>query len=143
MKVFHPWLALPLVCLGVMPVAAAGADTVTLAERDAIIQQVTQATAAELKLPATQLRLAAEPPRRAGDWVFVTGRLKNAAGQRFDYAGTPLHTAAQSGGVSSLCAALLRRDGDGWQLVDIAVGPTDVAWEPWAATHKAPAGLFQ
>ena len=143
MKVFHPWLALPLVCLGVMPVAAAGADTVTLAERDAIIQQVTQATAAELKLPATQLRLAAEPPRRAGDWVFVTGRLKNAAGQRIDYAGTALQDAAQAGGVSDLCAALLQREGSGWKVIELAVGPTDLVWSDWAQRHAAPKGLIQ
>ena len=96
-----------------------------------------------VKIDAAKLRLVPDRIQRQGAWAFVTAHLRDAAGQRFDYAGTPLHTAAQSGGVSSLCAALLRRDGDGWQLVDIAVGPTDVAWEPWAATHKAPAGLFQ
>ena len=45
--------------------------------------------------------------------------------------------------MSDLCAALLRREGAAWKLVDIAVGPTDVAWEAWATTHKAPAELFR
>ena len=27
--------------------------------------------------------------------------------------------------------------------IDIAVGPSDVAWENWAATHQAPAALFK
>ncbi|MBP7451409.1 MAG: hypothetical protein KA914_01305 [Ottowia sp.] len=142
MKLSFRWLMLPLAALGVAPLASAG-DAVSLAERDAITATVAQATAQQLKIDAAKLRLVPDRIQRQGAWAFVTAHLRDAAGQRFDYAGTPLHTAAQSGGVSSLCAALLRRDGDGWQLVDIAVGPTDVAWEPWAATHKAPAGLFQ
>ena len=142
MKLSFRWLMLPLAALGVAPLASAG-DAVSLAERDAITATVAQATAQQLKIDAAKLRLVPDRIQRQGAWAFVTAHLRDAAGQRFDYAGTPLHTAAQSGGVSSLCAALLRRDGDGWQLVDLAVGPTDVAWEPWAATHKAPAGLFQ
>ena len=142
MKLSFRWLMLPLAALGVAPLASAG-DAVSLAERDAITATVAQATAQQLKIDAAKLRLVPDRIQRQGAWAFVTAHLRDAAGQRFDYAGTPLHTAAQSGGVSSLCAALLRRDGDGWQLVDIAVGPTDVAWKPWAATHKAPAGLFQ
>ena len=142
MKLSFRWLMLPLAALGVAPLASAG-DAVSLAERDAITATVAQATAQQLKIDAAKLRLVPDRIQRQGAWVFVTAHLRDAAGQRFDYAGTPLHTAAQNGGVSSLCAALLRRDGDRWQLVDIAVGPTDVAWEPWAATHKAPAELFQ
>mgnify|MGYP003619674554 CR=1 FL=1 len=142
MKLSFRWLMLPLAALGVAPLASAG-DAVSLAERDAITATVAQATAQQLKIDAAKLRLVPDRIQRQGAWAFVTAHLRDAAGQRFGCAGASLHTAAQGGGVSSLCAALLRRDGDGWQLVDIAVGPTDVAWEPWAATHKAPAGLFQ
>ena len=73
----------------------------------------------------------------------MTAKLQTPAGQRFDYAGTDRHEAAQAGAVSDLCAALLRREGAAWKLVDIAVGPTDVAWEAWATTHEAPAELFR
>ena len=47
------------------------------------------------------------------------------------------------GGKSDLCAALLHREGSTWKLVELAVGPTDVAWENWAEKHKAPAELFK
>lgn len=140
MKLLMNW-ALPI-ALGVMPVAAAAA-AVTPAERAAIVASATQAAARELKLDAARLRLMPEQLKRQSDWAFLTAKLQTAAGQRFDYAGTDRHEAAQAGAVSDLCAALLRREGAAWKLVDIAVGPTDVAWEAWATTHEAPAELFR
>lgn len=136
------WLALPLACLGVMPLTAAGAS-LSPAERSAIIASITQATAQSLKLNATQFQLVPEQLKRHGDWVFMTARLNDAAGRRFDYTGTDLHEAAQAGAISNLCAALLRREGGTWKLLDIAIGPTDLAWEPWPAQHKAPVELFK
>ena len=141
LPLLNRWV-LPLACLSVLPLSAAGAS-LSPAERDAIAASVTQATAQSLKLDAAKFRLVPEQLKRQGDWVFLTARLNDAAGRRFDYAGTDLHEAAQAGGVSSLCAALLRREGSGWKLIDLAVGPTDVAWEPWPATHQAPAELFK
>ena len=140
MKLLINW-ALPI-ALGVMPVAAAAA-AVTPAERAAIVASATQAAARELKLDAARLRLMPEQLKRQSDWAFLTAKLQTPAGQRFDYAGTDRHEAAQAGAVSDLCAALLRREGAAWKLVDIAVGPTDVAWEAWATTHKASAELFR
>ena len=143
MKLPLNWLALPLACLTVMPLAASGAAALTPAERDAIVATARQAAATSLKIHAARLRLVPEQLKRSGDWVFMTAQMQDAAGRRFDYAGTEQHDAAQAGGVSSLCAALLRREGAAWKLVNIAVGPTDVAWEGWADTHKAPQALFQ
>lgn len=132
----------PLVCLGMVPMGAAGA-AVSPTERDAIVATATQSVARSLQLDAARLRLAPEQLRRQGDWVFLTAQLQDAAERPFDYAGTALHDAAQAGAVSSLCAALLRRQGGAWKLVEIAIGPTDVAWETWPAEHRAPAELFR
>jgi len=141
LKLLPTFFGLPLVLTAVMPGQAA--PGLSPAERDAMVQTVTQAAAAKLKLNPGALRLTPDQPRHSGDWVFLTGHLLNAAGQPFDYAGTGLYEAAQAGTMSSLCAALLHREGGVWKLVEIAVGPTDVAWEPWAARHKAPASLFK
>ena len=141
MKLLSTLFGLPLVLTAVMPGQAA--PGLSPAERDAIVQTVTQAAAAKLKLSPAVLRLMHDQPRHSGDWVFLMAHLLDAAGQRFDYAGTDLHKAAQAGTVSDLCAALLHREGGVWKLVDIAVGPTDVAWESWPAQHKAPASLFK
>lgn len=136
-------LALPLACLTVMPVAASAAAALTPAERDALVATTTQAAARSLRIEPARLRLVPEQLERSGDWAFITAQMRDAAGRRFDYAGTDQHEAAQAGGVSSLCAALLRREGAGWKVVEIAVGPTDLAWENWAETHQAPKALFQ
>ena len=140
-KLLSTLLGLPLLCCAVMPAAAAG--DVSLVERDAIIATSTEAALARLKLQPGALRLVPDQLRRSGDWAFLIANLRSASGGRFDYAGTELHEAAQAGAVSDVCAALLRRDGTRWQIVDLAVGPSDVAWEDWATTHKAPAALFR
>lgn len=142
MKFPMKWLALPLACLTVMPIAGA-AEAVTPAERDAIVATVRDAAAQSLKLEAGRLHLVPEQLQRRADWVFLTTQMQDAAGKRFDYAGTDQAEAARHGGKSDLCAALLHREGSTWKLVDIAVGPTDVAWENWAEKHKAPAELFK
>jgi hypothetical protein len=141
LRLLSTLLGLPLVLAAVMPSQAASG--LSLAERDAIVQTVTQAAAAKLKLSQGALRLTPDQPKHSGDWVFLMARMRDAAGQRFDYAGTSLHKAAQAGTVSDLCVALLRREGGVWKLIEIAVGPTDVAWETWPATHNAPAELFK
>ena len=141
---FH-WLALPLACLSlsVVPVTAAAGGALTPAEREAIVATATHAAAQSLHIDSARLRLVPERVHRQGEWVFMTAQMQDAAGQRFDYTGTDQLEAAQNGGKSSLCAALLRREGTAWKLLDIAVGPTDVAWENWPEAHKAPKALFQ
>ena len=141
MKLLSTLFSLPLTLTVVMPVQAA--PGLSPAEQGAIVQIVAQAAAAKLKLSHDALRLIPDQPKRSGDWVFLIAHMRNAAGQRFDYAGTDLYKAAQAGTVSDLCAALLHREDGVWKMIEIAVGPTDVAWETWPATHKAPASLFK
>lgn len=144
MKSALKWLALPLACLNAVPPAAAADTTILLlADRDAIQAAATSAAADALKLDKSQLHLVLDRTKRQGEWAFVTARMRNAAGKRFDYAGTSLHQAAQAGGLSDLCAALLRLEDGHWKLVQIAVGPTDQAWDGWAAQYQAPEALFQ
>ncbi|XYD12283.1 hypothetical protein R1A27_30275 (plasmid) [Methylobacterium sp. NMS12] len=71
---------------------------------------------------------------RVGPWAFLFARM-----QRPD--GRPLARAADDLD-SNDYAALLRQDGNGWRVVDFAVGPTDVAWDGWDRRHGAPASVF-
>jgi hypothetical protein len=149
LKLLFTLLGLPLALTAVMPAASApvasaapAATDLSLTEQVAIIQTVAQAAAARLKLGHDALRLAPGQTKRSGDWVFLKARMRNIAGQPFNYAGTGLYQAAQAGAVSDECGALLHRENGVWKLVDIAVGPTDVAWENWPAKHQAPADVF-
>ncbi|MDO5086232.1 MAG: hypothetical protein Q4D74_01320 [Comamonadaceae bacterium] len=142
--VFHPtrWL-LGLALCHALPASAADAG-LTPAERDAMVLTARTATAEHLGLqqgPVLQL----EALRTQDDWAFLTARLRDANnGQRFDYAGTDQHAAAQAGAKSDRCVALLQRQSNGaWKVVALAVGPTDVAWQGWAAQYRAPAELLQ
>jgi hypothetical protein len=71
---------------------------------------------------------------QVGPWAFLFARM-----QRPD--GRPLPRAADDLD-SNDYAALLRQDGNGWRVVDFAVGPTDVAWEGWDRRYGAPASVF-
>jgi hypothetical protein len=76
------------------------------------------------------------------DWAFLSADMQDGQGRPIDYAGTPLADAAAHGAVSRSYAALLRRAGRDWRVVDHAIGPTDVVWADWPGRHGAPAALF-
>lgn len=78
----------------------------------------------------------------SGDWAFLRAEMQGPGGTLVDYAGTPLAEAADNGVASHTYAALPRRHGTSWTVVDKAVAPTDVAWEDWATRHGAPATIF-
>ena len=80
---------------------------------------------------------------RQGDWAFLYADMQGPGGAPIDLADTPLADGAAEGMASRSCAVLLHHSGGGWKAVDSAVGPTDVAWEGWAARHKAPPAIFR
>lgn len=78
----------------------------------------------------------------SGDWAFLRAQMQGPGGALVDYAGTPFADAARNGTVSHTYAALLRRQGTEWVVVDRAIAPTDVAWADWATRHGAPRAIF-
>ncbi|HKU96536.1 MAG TPA: hypothetical protein VJR58_14735 [Vineibacter sp.] len=88
------------------------------------------------------VKLTVNNLQTAGDWAFIRSQMKSPSGAQFDYGGTRYAEAAANGGKSYTHVALLKRRDAGWQVIVQAVGPTDVAWEPWAATYGAPSALF-
>ena len=79
---------------------------------------------------------------RQGDWAFLIAAMQDESGRPISYVGTPLASAEAEGMVSKDYAALLRRSGGQWRVVDDALGPTDVAWADWPEKHGAPRALF-
>lgn len=77
-----------------------------------------------------------------GDWAFLFADMQQQGGAPYDYSGTAKAEAARRGAVSHAYAALLRRDARGWRVVECVIGPTDLAWEGWAAKYEVPAALF-
>ncbi len=48
----------------------------------------------------------------------------------------------RQGYMSDGTMALLRRSGSQWRVVELAVGPSDVAWDGWIEPHSVPRKLF-
>ncbi len=130
------WLAASMVQAGAAALA-----------QQAPAQVQAQAVAAAQAAASAQLqrdvRLAVESARVIGPWAFVSAQMRSAQGQPFDFAGTRWDEPAKHGAVSHRYVALLKLDQGTWQKIDERVGPTDVAWEGWAAKYGAPAALFE
>jgi hypothetical protein len=118
--------------------AHASADPVS-AEGGAIVQPALADLSAQLGKP---VELKVKTVNVVGDWAFVYGKIQGPDGAVFDYAGTRFAEAAANGGKSTTYAGLFRNNGSAWTRVDSAVGPTDVAWEGWAAEYGVPAETF-
>lgn len=121
------------------PIEDAGAATPRGAERQVILDAARAPVAARL---GRAVRFKPQRLERRGDWAFLLAAMQDERGRPLSYEGTPLAEAERMGMLSKDCAILLRNRGGRWTVVDSAVGPTDVAWEDWAAKHGAPATLF-
>jgi hypothetical protein len=110
-----------------------------LAEHEAIVGLAEVAASAELKQVAW---LEPGVLNVVDGWAFLFADLRDALGAPYDYTGSALEAAAAAGGVSHTYAGLLRMKAGEWRMVVQAIGPTDVAWVPWAERYGAPEAVF-
>jgi hypothetical protein len=110
------------------------------AERTAILDAARQPAVNELGKP---VQFVVKQIDVLDGWAFLHARMQSPGGQTIDYAGTRYAEADAHGHKSSSYAALLKRQGDAWNVVAYSVGPTDVAWIGWAQEYGAPAVLFE
>jgi hypothetical protein len=80
--------------------------------------------------------------RVVGDWAFAMVIPRKPDGAPFDYSGTPMEEGWREGFVDDASVALLRRERGAWRVVELAIGPTDVAWIGWDEAHGAPRAVF-
>jgi hypothetical protein len=76
------------------------------------------------------------------DWAFIMADMQGPNGQPLSYADTPFAEDEAEGGRSKDYVALLHRVKGRWIVVEHAIGPTDVVWEPWVQKHRAPSRIF-
>ena len=118
---------------------AATAAQLPEGERTAILDA---ARAPVVKRLGKPVKFVVRRLERQGDWAFLIAAMQDESGRPISYVGTPLASAEGEGMVSKDYAALLRRSGGQWRVVDDALGPTDVAWADWPEKHGAPRALF-
>ena len=80
--------------------------------------------------------------RVQGEWAYVSAQPQRPGGVAIDWRATKFRKAWDDDMMSDLVLALLRREGNGWKVVEYAIGPTDVAWEDWIKPHGVSRHLF-
>jgi len=133
MKIQFAILAVAL--LNASPVAAQDrCTTASGSERTAILDVIRAPVANDLN---STVEFVVERARICGGWAFVIATPQRKDGKTMRWSGTPC-----AGDTSHLVGGLVRRSADGWQLVDYALCPSDVAWYDWPQKYKAPQALF-
>lgn len=75
-------------------------------------------------------------------WAYVLATPRRNDRDVIDWSRTRFARTIEAGFMSDRVMALLRGDGDRWQLVEYVLGPADGAWEDWPARHNVPRALF-
>lgn len=77
-----------------------------------------------------------------GSWAFASVKAMRPDGS-LEWSRTRYARAMTSGEMSDSILALLRANGDRWNITEFAFGPTDVPWISWSAKHHIPQKFFQ
>jgi hypothetical protein len=78
-----------------------------------------------------------------GEWAYVEADPRRPNGGKIDWRQTKFRRDFEADMFSGLVLALLRKQGGSWKVVELAMGPTDVAWIEWAKQFKLPNDLFK
>jgi hypothetical protein len=132
------WAAIAMVC------AASGSlawqPPRNSPERAAIMDSIRPSVERELDQPVI---FRVEALNIEGPWAFASVRALQPNGRPVDWRRTRHAQAIANDAMSDSILALLRGGGQQWQVVEFALGPTDVPWEEWAETHRIPRSLFE
>ena len=112
----------------------------TSSERRAILDAVRPVV--ESALRGQRVRFVVRNAAVERGWAFLDAKPVRPDGGRVDLQRSDFAAAAKEGMAGDGVVALLRRDGRRWRVVERALFPTDVAWEPWAAKTGAPRSIF-
>lgn len=78
-----------------------------------------------------------------GGWAYGDVKLQRPGGVPIDWSRTKFADDSAQGMLETdHNLFLLQHAGGQWQLVEYAIGPTDVAWDDWRQQRRLPAELF-
>ena len=117
------------------PAHAQSCVSATGETRAAILNVMRAPVASDLR---TKVEFKVERARVCGAWSFVLATPQRPGGGQMRWSGTPCE-----GDTSQVVGALLKRKAGGWDLVDYALCPSDVAWTDWPEKYEAPAEVFE
>lgn len=80
--------------------------------------------------------------RTDGEWCFLMAEPLQPDGTKLNWYSTPYANDWANDAMSDLVMVLMRRQGNGWQVVDYVIGPTDVHWYNWIDAYGLSERLF-
>jgi hypothetical protein len=126
--------------IALIPAALALASGPTPAERRAILDAFRPTV--QRALGGRRIKFVVNHLGAEKGWAFLEATVVRPDGRPISFVGTPLADAAEAGAVDPGVCALLRRKGKRWVIVDQALFPTDVPWEPWMKRYAAPRSVY-
>lgn len=78
-----------------------------------------------------------------GRFAYAEVTPQRPGGRPIDWRQTRLREAARTGTMSNISMVLLEQSGRAWLVAEYVIGPTDVAWIPWAEARRLPEALFE
>jgi hypothetical protein len=75
-------------------------------------------------------------------YAFVSATPQRPGDVPIDWSRTRFAEAFAADAMSDMVLALLSDTGGGWQVLEYAIGPTDVVWEEWIEKYRLPRRLF-
>ena len=109
-------------------------------ERAAILDSARDAIGEEI---GRTVQFVVERLAVQGQWAFLYAHMQASDGGPVDYARTPMAEAAEAGYVSQVYAGLLEKEDGEWVVRAQSIGPTDMAWQPWAEEYGVSEELFR
>ena len=102
---------------------------------DALRPAVMQEIGGEIEFVVNELRVLQQ-------WAYVNARPQRPGGQPIDWRATKYRRDWEQDMMSDLVLALLRRQGESWQVIKCVIGPTDVVWGDWIRSFNLARALF-
>lgn len=75
-------------------------------------------------------------------WAFFYGTMQQPGGKPVDFSRTKYYDAWKDGFFTDYMCVLLHKENGSWQVIDFAIGPTDVPYVTWWRDHNAPKAIF-
>lgn len=109
-------------------------------ERQLILDAVRAPVEEALGLP---VQFQVDTLRTDGHWAFLIAVPLDRQQQRIDYSQTPFADEVEAGLFEDWLCALLRKEvGEAWEVVALAIGPTDAPFVDWAERYGAPSAVI-
>lgn len=111
-------------------------------QRDAMTAALAPRVEAEIGQPVA---FTVNVMRVQNDWGWLVAQPWTPDGTQIDWSQTRYAQRATDGVLDGggTTYALLKRENGQWRVVDVAIGPTDVAYADWAERYGAPDNLMQ